>query len=293
MTGFARSQGRTESGATWVWEARSVNHKGLDLRCRVPSGFEAWETKVRDATTQRFTRGAITVGLVLNGVAEAPAYTLNEPLLNELVRMAQALRARHGEALAPPSIDGLLAVKGVLEVGEDSPDPEQTQARDTALQDSLEQTLASLSAMRAREGARLEIVLTDQLSRIDALTRQARALAAVQPEAIKARLKAQVAELLGASPALPEDRLAQEAALLATKADVREELDRLGAHVAEARRLLAKGGPVGRRLDFLCQEFNREANTLCSKSCDVELTALGLDLKTVIDQMREQVQNLE
>ena len=142
MTGFARSQGRTESGATWVWEARSVNHKGLDLRCRVPSGFEAWETKVRDATTQRFTRGAITVGLVLNGVAEAPAYTLNEPLLNELVRMAQALRARHGEALAPPSIDGLLAVKGVLEVGEDSPDPEQTQARDTALQDSLERLLA-------------------------------------------------------------------------------------------------------------------------------------------------------
>ncbi len=193
----------------------------------------------------------------------------------------------------PPRLDGLLAIPGVVVNAEEADSPEQRETRLAALKADLERTLEALVEARRLEGARLAAVIGDHLDGIEALVEAAAGCAAVQPERLRERLRTQVEELLEAAPALPEERLAQEAALLIAKADVREELDRLVAHLEAARELVGQGGPVGRRLDFLCQEFNREANTLCSKSPDVELTRIGLDMKNAIDQLREQVQNIE
>jgi len=293
MTGYARAEGG-DSQVSWVWEAKSVNGRSLELRLRLPSGHDALEPFAREAAGRGLKRGNVQLSLSVSRIAETPSVRINTALLEQVLAVTQDWQARFPD-VAPARWDGLLALKGVLEPMEaEDVDAEAVRlGREAAMKLTLEQMLSALVAMRVNEGNRLVAVLTSQLDEIQALAGRAGATAALRPEAIKARLKAQVAAVLEAAPALPEERVAQEVALLAVKADIREELDRLGAHVAAARELIAAGGAVGRKLDFLSQEFNREANTLCSKSSDVELTRIGLDLKAVIDQFREQVQNIE
>jgi uncharacterized protein (TIGR00255 family) len=290
MTGFARAEGQHD-GLGWAWELKSVNGRGLDIRTRAPQGFEGLEPLARQKLGEALKRGNVNVSLIVERRAGEAGIRINRAVLDQVLALQAELAGRVDAA--PPRLESLLAVRGVVEAGEADADEEARAARDADILAGLEQAVQALVASRLEEGARLAAMLTGHLDRIEALTGQARALGSVQPEALKARLRQQVLELLDASPALNEDRLAQEAALLATKADIREELDRLVAHVHAATDLLDAGGPVGRRLDFLAQEFNREANTLCSKSNGTELTAIGLELKTVIDQMREQIQNLE
>jgi len=299
MTGFARIQGRLDGppSLSWTWEARSVNGRGLDVRVRLPQGYESLDVPARAAVAKVAARGNVSLTLSVETPTEATTLMVNEPLLTALVAVATDM-ARHHPHLSPARIDGLLALRGVLEPARGpSASGEEAEAararRDTGLLAGLDQALAALAEARGAEGERLDAVLAGLLDTIEDLRARAGALAATQPDALRDRLRQQVAGLLEASPALSEDRLYQEAAVLAVKADVREELDRLTAHVAAARDLLAAKGPVGRRLDFLCQEFNREANTLCSKSTDTDLTGLGLELKAIIDQLREQVQNIE
>ena len=290
MTGFARADGH-EDGASWVWELKSVNSKSLDLRFRLPPGLEALELPLRTSLAQRLKRGALSVTLTVTRSATASGVRINREALAQVVAASQELVAEGRAAL--PRADGLLALRGVLESGDEAEDEAQRERRHAALLAGWEKALDGLVAMRRGEGARLIPVLEARLAEIARLVAAAEDSAAVQPEALKARLGELVAVLLDASPTLPPERLAQEAALLVAKADIREEIDRLAAHVVAAQELLAEGGAIGRRFDFLCQEFNREANTLCSKSADVALTRVGLDLKAVIEQLREQVQNLE
>ena len=290
MTGFARADGH-EDGVSWVWEIKSVNSKSLDLRFRLPPGFESLELPLRAGIAQRLKRGALSVTLGLTKSGGGGGLRLNREALAQVLAVAQELVAA-GKA-APPRADGLLALRGVLESGEEVEDESRRERRQAALLRSFDAALQGLAQMRAAEGERLIPVLETRLAEIAQLVATAEDSAAAQPEALKARLAEMVAELLGASPALPPDRLAQEAALLVAKGDVREELDRLSTHIVAAQELLAEGGAIGRRFDFLCQEFNREANTLCSKSADVALTRVGLALKAAIEQLREQVQNLE
>ncbi len=287
MTGFARQEGG-DGGLTWMWEVKSVNGRGLDVRCRLPSGHEGLEAAARAMAQKHCTRGNLQIALAINRGAASARFQINRDLLDQLVALTREI-----EGAAPPRIDGLLAVRGVVETVEEEETKDQLDARMAAMEADLARALGALTTMRRAEGQRLKDIIIERLDEIERLTAAAGESAAVQPEAVRERLRTQVEELLDAAPALPEERLAQEAALLATKADVREELDRLSAHVAAAREHLAEGGPIGRRLDFLCQEFNREANTLCSKSWDVALNRIGLDLKAAVDQLREQVQNVE
>jgi uncharacterized protein (TIGR00255 family) len=271
---------------------KSVNGRNLDVRCRLPLGFEALEPPARAAVAEHCKRGNVAVLLTVSRGQQVPRIRINREVLDQLLVLLTELEGK--VEAAPPRLDGLLAVRGVVEaVEEEELGDAAREARNTRIMETLAHTLGALQSMRGEEGARLGALLVAHLDEIERLHGRASASAATQPAALKARLKTQVEALLEASPALSEERLAQEAALLATRSDVREELDRLAAHVAAVRKLLEAGGPVGRRLDFLCQEFNREANTLCSKSADVELTTIGLELKAVIDQLREQVQNIE
>jgi uncharacterized protein (TIGR00255 family) len=290
MTGFARTEGH-EDGVSWVWELKSVNSKSLDLRFRLPPGLESLELALRASIARRMKRGALGVVLTLVRTGAAGGFRVNRAALAQVAALAQELVAE-GRA-APPRADGLLALRGVLETGEEDEDHALRERREAALSASWESALDRLVAMRLAEGGRLIPALEARLAEIARLVAAAERSAAVQPSIVKARLADMVAALLDAGPALSPERLAQEAALLAAKADVREELDRLSAHIIAAQELLAEGGPIGRRFDFLCQEFNREANTLCAKSGDVTLTRVGLDLKAAIDQLREQVQNVE
>jgi uncharacterized protein (TIGR00255 family) len=293
MTGFARREGG-DAKVTWSWEIKSVNGRSLDLRCRIPNGYELLEAAAREAAPKHCARGNVSIALSVGRAEAGPNLRVNRDLLDQLVRLAGELESRvDGKTLAPARLDGLLGVKGVLEVAEEEESGDETEARVAAMRKDLQTALKDLSAARRAEGKHLKAAVETHLQTIEELTEKAAASAEAQPEALKARLKSLVEELLEAVPALPEDRLAQEAALLAARGDVREELDRLRAHSAAAKELLEGGGTVGRRLDFLCQEFNREANTLCSKASDVELTRLGLDLKSAVEQLREQVQNIE
>ncbi|MGE5478117.1 MAG: YicC/YloC family endoribonuclease [Bacteroidales bacterium] len=293
MTGYARAEGR-DTQVSWVWEAKSVNGRGLEIRCRLPSGHDALEVAARETANRKLKRGNLQVSLNVSRIAEAPAMRVNHELLDQILSLVDDIGASH-QSIAPARWDGILAIKGVLEPMEAEAEDAETvrTAREAAMKVTLEQALDQLAAMRLSEGARIQQVLLSQLDEISTLAERAGACAALRPEAVRERLRHQVAAVLEAAPSLPEERIAQEVALIAVKADVREELDRLRAHVAAARELIAAGGAVGRKLDFLSQEFNREANTLCSKSSDVELTRVGLDLKAVIDQFREQVQNIE
>jgi len=290
MTGFAREEGADE-GAQWIWEARSVNARGLDIRCKLPPGLDRLEAPVREAISARAKRGNVSVNLTLSRRAGEGALRVNCALLDEVIRLRDAL----GDIVdpAPPRLEALLAVRGIVELAEDERDEAAETARDAVLLASLERTLDAMSAMRREEGARLAAIFADQIAELTKLAKSASETAAVQPDAIKARLAEQVAALMEADPGLPEERLAQEAALLAAKADVAEELDRLRAHIAAVSDLMSTGEAVGRRLDFLCQELNREANTLCAKSSDIDLTNIGLALKAAIERLREQVQNVE
>ena len=290
MTGFARCEGG-DSRLTWTWEVKSVNGKSLDVRSRVPQGYEEFEGLARSLVPKFCKRGNVQLNLGLDRSETALSLRVNQGLLDQLVALTKDLQEKTGAA--PPRVDGLLGIRGVVETVEEEESEAAQTARMEALRGDLEALLKELVENRRREGARLGTLLLDHLSAIADLVERAAALAALQPEALRARFDAQMAEFLGESNPLPEERLGQEVAVLISKADVREELDRLRAHIAAARDLLSAGGPVGRKLDFLCQELNREANTLCSKSPDVDLTRLGLDLKNAIEQMREQVQNLE
>jgi uncharacterized protein (TIGR00255 family) len=290
MTGFARAEGH-DGPLSWVWELKSVNAKALDLRFRLPPGFDALELPLRALVTQRLKRGSVTANLSVARGAAAANLRVNREALALVMRLANEL-ASEIEA-APPRIDGLLALKGVLESGDEAVDEGARERQMKLLGEAFERALAGLATMRLGEGARLEAVLAERLGEIAALVKQAEGAAATQPAAIHTRLKELIAALTEAMPALPEERLAHEAALVVAKADIREELDRLTAHLGAARALIAEGGAIGRRFDFLCQEFNREANTLCSKSADLELTRIGLALKAAIEQLREQVQNIE
>ncbi len=290
MTGFARAAG-THAGRGWTWEVRSVNARGLDVRVRLAPGADALEGPARAAVTEKLKRGSVSVGLQLAAAGQAQRYRINTEMIDTMLGLAKRFKGK--VAAGKPRLDALMAVRGVVEPVEDEDSEAERAARLKAMLQSLTRAIADLAAARAAEGKRLEALLNERFDEIAALTKKAGATAAAQPGAIKARLKARVAELMEAQPALAEERLMQEAALAASRADVREELDRLAAHVAAARELVKLGGAIGRQLDFLAQEFNREANTLCSKSADLELTRIGLDLKTAIEQMREQAQNVE
>jgi len=291
MTGYARVSGE-ENGLGWAWEVKSVNGRGLDVRTRLPPGYDFLDLPVRDAVQKRFKRGNITVNLTVTHKSQQSAVAVNEALLDELIALSRRWQEKAPD-LAPPRLDGLLALRGVLESGE-SADPagEDSEAAKTLLTEC-DKALAQMEAMRADEGKRMGAILTGHLDEIAFLVTDAVNAATLDPAQAKAKLRQQVATLLEAGAPLSEDRLAQEVALLLGKADVREELDRLGAHISAARKMLAAAEPVGRKLDFLCQEFNREANTLCSKANDIALTRIGLGLKATIEQFREQVQNIE
>lgn len=290
MTGFARGEGG-DSNFSWSWELKSVNGRNLDQRYRMPSGHEELETRLRALVAKALARGNLQCSLTLNRIAGAGGVAINQEILDKVVDAIEDLNAKLD--LGPSNAVGILSLRGVLEEQEIEESDEERNQRMLDLEGTFSQALTSLGVMRGEEGARLKVVVEDQLRSVEGLVSEAANLAALQPEQLKVRLKAQVEALLEPSSGLTEDRLAQEAALLATKADIREELDRLGAHCRAARDLLDEGRAVGRRLDFLCQEFNREANTICSKSSDKDLTRVGLELKSVIEQMREQVQNIE
>lgn len=290
MTGFAESAG-SQGALRWRWEAKSVNGRSLDMRLRIPPGYDGLEAPARRLASERFQRGAFQISLTVEPDANARGLSIDAAALASAVRIAREVAAETG--LAPARVDGILALKGVIVQDEAAVLDDQARGlRDAAILESLAMALDMLVKARGNEGAKLAALLGGQIDEIERLTREAASLAAAQPEALKARLSAQLAELLAGAPVTPE-RLAQEVALLATRADVREELDRLTAHVQDARALMAQGKGVGRKLDFLAQEFNREANTLCSKSSDIALTRTGLALKAVIDQFREQSQNVE
>lgn len=291
MTGFARVTGGA-GDVRWTWEIRSVNAKGLDLRLRTPLGFDGLEPAARAVAAGTLHRGTIHATLTLDRAARSADVRINEEALAAVLAAARVIATRVPDA-APPSIDGLLAQRGVAEFVEREETPEERAAIEAAAVDDFRRAVDELAEMRRREGAALARVLEERLASIASLAAAADACPARKPEAIQQKLAEQVAALVGASPALDPDRLHQEAALLAARADVREELDRLAAHVEAARRLMTEGGPVGRKLDFLAQEFSREANTLGAKSNDRSLTAIGLDLKAVVEQFREQVQNVE
>jgi uncharacterized protein (TIGR00255 family) len=292
MTGFARSEG-TGAAATawsWAWELRSVNGRGLELRMRLPGGFDALEPALRELAGKQLKRGNVTANLTVRR-EEAPRMAPDPAAIEQALALALDLAARIPGA-PPPRAEALLALPGVLRAGAEARE-EVSAAQLEAVRGGFVQALEALVVARRAEGARLAATLGTHLAEIAALHGRAAAEAADQPAAQKARMMDSVRALLAELPALPEERIAQEVALLAGKSDVREELDRLDAHLHAAHALLAEGEAIGRRFDFLVQEFNREANTLCSKSASVALTATGLKLKAAIEQLREQVQNVE
>jgi uncharacterized protein (TIGR00255 family) len=288
MTGFARTQGEAP-GISWVWEVKSVNGRALDLRLRIAPGFDALEPELRAAVAQRFRRGNISANLSVARIA-APVLRINRAALGQLVALINELT---GEVeAAPPRLDGLLALRGVVESVEDE-DEAVLEERCRAVLAGWTQALDRLAEARAEEGARIAALLRHQLDETATLAAAAEGRAVAQPAALRERLRTVLAGLADLAPSVSEDRVAQEVALLVARSDIREELERLCAHLDQAGELLDQGEAVGRRLDFLCQELNREANTLCSKSADIELTRTGLALKAVIEQFREQVQNIE
>jgi uncharacterized protein (TIGR00255 family) len=291
MTGFARGDGAAD-GLQWAWEIRSVNGRGLDIRLRLPPGFDAIEPAVREAISKRVSRGSLSVSLNTERQAGASAVRLNEALLNGVLKAAERVAQLTGGT--KPDTASLLAMKGVLETADGGlEEPHVRAAREKALIASLEQTVDKLVEARRSEGKKLKAVVSSQVATIEKLAGEVRSSPSRTPDAIRSRLKDMIARILEQSDKFDADRLHQEAVIAATRADVEEELARLDAHVAAAREMLEESGAVGRKLDFLAQEFNSEANTLCSKANAVDITRLGLTLKSTIDQLREQVQNIE
>jgi uncharacterized protein (TIGR00255 family) len=290
MTGFARAEGQMGVYG-WSWELKSVNAKGLDMRVRLPAGLDALEGPVRDRIAAKAKRGNVTASLTVARAPGSERIVVNEAALEAMLALPAKYRGRIDSAL--PRLETLLGVRGIVEVVEAPDTEDERNRRIAAMLGTLEEALERLAASRRNEGARLAALLADQVAEITRLVAAAGASAGARPEKLRARLDEQLKQLLESRPPLPEERLAQEAALLATRGDVREELDRLRAHIEAATEMLAQPGAIGRRLDFLAQEFNREVNTLCAKSNDRTLTATGLEMKAVVDQLREQIQNLE
>jgi len=290
MTGFARSDGAFD-GTAWHWELRSVNNRGLDLRLRLPPGFESIEPKVRDRIAKSISRGSVNANLQVTRRAQAAEVRVNQAALDQMLAIATRIATNIGAE--PPRVEALLGLKGILETSEDAEDEAAQAAQQVVVLEGLEAAVEGLAAARREEGRRLRDVLSRQVDEIARLAASIEASPARSVEAIRRRLADQVARLMEAGQGFDPARLHQEAVMLATRADVEEELKRLNAHVEAARALLRDGGAVGRKLDFLAQEFNREANTLTSKAADQEIAHAGLALKVVIDQMREQVQNIE
>src|ERR1700761_4149215 len=290
MTGFARSHGAS-GPYTFEWELKSVNAKGFDLRMRLPPGWDEIEASAKKRAGELLSRGTVYANLNIKRANPAAVVRINEEVLAAVVRVGGELSGKI-DAVAP-SIDGLLSIKGVIEVVEPESDKAEDAAAKAAVGIAFEQALADLVEVRPRGGGAIGKILLQRMDEIERLANKAEAAPGRKPEAIRVRLAEQVAALLESSDRFDSDRLNQEALLMATKADIREELDRIASHVAQAREMIGKGGPVGRRLDFLAQEFNREVNTCCSKSNDLELTNTGLEMKNVVEQFREQVQNLE
>jgi len=290
MTGFARTSGHRPPWA-WAWEIKAVNAKGLDVRLRLPPGFDRIEAEARAKLTGGLARGTIYATLTAQREATTPQVRINTEVLSALAEAVANMPSNPNMRLA--SLDGLLGVRGVVEVTDAVDDESVLAEAAAAALGGLEGALKELVQARKTEGAALEAVLSARVERIASLTQSAEDCPGRKVEAVKARLAQSIALLTDASPALDPARLHQEALLMAAKADVREELDRLKTHVAAARALLASDAPAGRKLDFLAQEFAREANTLCSKSNDAALTSIGMELRVEIEQFREQVQNIE
>jgi uncharacterized protein (TIGR00255 family) len=290
MTGFARRDGAREA-TTWHWELRSVNNRGLDVRLRMPPGYEALEAKVREKLTKAIARGSVNATLSLTRRAQTADISVNQAALDHVLAIATRLAKEIGAET--PRAEALLGLKGVLDIADDAADPDALAEEQKAVLESLDAALADLIAARGDEGRRLADVLTRQIDEIARLSHSVEVAPARSIEAVRARLAEQVARLMETGQSFDPARLHQEAVLLATRADVEEELKRLNAHVEAAHVLVRDGGAVGRKLDFLAQEFNREANTLTSKAADQDIARAGLALKVVIDQLREQVQNIE
>ena len=291
MTGFGRAEGQAGDVA-WAWEARSVNGRNLDVKFKLPPGYEAFETKIREGCAKRFKRGSIQISLATkrDTTTIGPMIRVNQDMIEFYLSEGQAL-IEQGK-VGRPSLDGLLQLRGVLETADFVEPDEVKAARESALTVGLDSALDALLAARHREGEGLFALFETLLTRIETVTAQAEAAAEAQVVAIRDRVQKRAAELLGDVP-YDQQRLLQEAAALALKADVREELDRLRAHSGEARALLQQGGDIGRKLDFLAQEFHRESNTLTAKAAALELTRAGLDLKANVDQLKEQAANVE
>ncbi|WP_262691738.1 YicC/YloC family endoribonuclease [Kordiimonas aestuarii] len=290
MTGFARGAGEG-AGFRWNWEIKSVNNKGLEVRCKLPAFLDGFDLQIKKIVTAALARGSVFINVSVTRDGDEAVFEINEERLKALIEVA-AKYGGHG-GIAQASIDGLLSIKGVADIAVREMGDEERDSLEAALEASLGALLADLKRARDGEGARMADVLKSQLDAIEELSNAARDAAGDRVQAMQSRFLSQLTRLQNADKPVSDERLAQEVAIIAVKADVQEELDRLDSHVAEARKLLASDKPVGRRLDFLCQEFNREANTLCSKSGDSALTKIGLDLKALIDQFREQVQNIE
>ncbi len=291
MTGFARLDGAF-GGGTFVFEARRVNGRAFEMRFKMPTGFEALEQNLRARAAERIKRGNIQVSLQLATTAGAShGFRVNWAAVEELAHVLDRLGVRLGAS--PASLDGILQLRGILETGEAPESPEVRSEREAQIIAAFDTLLGSLDAARRSEGARLEAILNGQITAIEKLVAAARERLASVAINLREKLKAQIQMALESAPQLSEDRLSQEVALLLVKADVGEELDRLSSHIEAARHCFASTEPQGRRLEFLAQEFQREANTLCSKSADIDLTRIGIDLKSIIDQFREQAQNIE
>ena len=290
MTGFARSHGASGPYA-FEWELKSVNAKGFDLRVRLPQGWDELDAHAKKRAGEVLARGTVYANLNVKRANAASSVRINEDVLNAVLRVAGQLAGKI-DAVAP-SVDGLLAIKGVIEVVEPESDEDEDKAAKAAAAKAFDEALDNLVAMRRREGTSLGQILSQRLDEIEGLAKKAEAAPGRKPEAVRARLAEQVAALLETTDRFDADRLSQEALLIAAKADIREELDRIASHLSQARELIGKGGPIGRRLDFLAQGFHRAVNTTCSKSNDLELTNTGLEMKSVVEQFREQVQNLE
>ena len=290
MTGFARTEGQ-HGEVSWIWELKSVNGRNLDMRMRLPGGLDGLEGPLRAKATQRLSRGNLNVNLQLSRAVAQQEVRVNEAVLGQILDIVNHLEGTRGTQ--PARIDGILALRGVLEFVEATDSEEDRVEREAAVLASFDEALDALSISRRDEGRRLQATLQDLVDQIGRQTAQAAQAAAARRDIMRQRLETQVQDILNRVPGLTEDRIAQELAVLMVKADISEELQRLSAHVEAAVDLIESEEAVGRRLDFLCQEFNREANTLCSKASDIDLTQIGLELKVVIDRLREQVQNAE
>ncbi len=290
MTGFGRTNG-TGHDFDWVWEVKSVNNKSLDIRVRLPALLDGFDITLKKWLSTQISRGTIFVNLTINRNATDAGFIVNEAKLQALIDIAQQYDGT--ASILPATLDGLLRIKGVIDEGEKGLNDKHRSELETSLKDSLADAVSALVSNRAQEGARMHEVLCKQIIEIEELVNAARIQSKDRVIVMQKRFTQQLEKLQSVSKPIDDEKLAQEIALLAVKADVMEELDRLDSHIVEAKTLLDSSEPIGRRLDFLCQEFNREANTLCAKSGDTKLTKIGLDIKTLIDQFREQIQNIE